>query len=222
MLNTCMVSWNQSHVLRYKSFPTWLTILVFFTSYHSEQNGYSAFILVFQHSKVSVIQVAWVYDALQGKGYKLLKEMGATEAEEVLTAGGGAKNDKWIKIRERVLGLPVSKAVHTEASYGASLLALKGAKQKMGLWETELMSFKTRGYVSALVWEQIFSSFFFWTTCVRTDYLWIKTHFQEDMFLLSRNINGSDCICCMLLNLLPLFIVIVQTFLVLCDKMRAI
>ncbi|KAF2618602.1 hypothetical protein F2Q68_00042126 [Brassica cretica] len=83
--------------------------------------------------KVSVIQVAWVYDALQGKGYKLLKEMGATEAEEVLTAGGGAKNDKWIKIRERVLGLPVSKAVHTEASYGASLLALKGAKQKMGL-----------------------------------------------------------------------------------------
>ncbi|XP_013712060.1 D-ribulose kinase isoform X1 [Brassica napus] len=70
---------------------------------------------------------------IEGKGYKLLKEMGATEAEEVLTAGGGAKNDKWIKIRERVLGLPVSKAVHTEASYGASLLALKGAKQKMGL-----------------------------------------------------------------------------------------
>ncbi|KAF8118368.1 hypothetical protein N665_0005s0134 [Sinapis alba] len=67
---------------------------------------------------------------IEGKGYKLLKEMGATEAEEVLTAGGGAKNDKWIKIRERVLGLPVSKAVHTEASYGASLLALKGAKQK--------------------------------------------------------------------------------------------
>ncbi|KAG5386863.1 hypothetical protein IGI04_038333 [Brassica rapa subsp. trilocularis] len=70
---------------------------------------------------------------IEGKGYKLLKEMGATEAEEVLTAGGGAKNDKWIKIRERVLGLPVSKAVHTEASYGASLLALKGAKQKRGL-----------------------------------------------------------------------------------------
>lgn len=66
---------------------------------------------------------------LQGKGYKLLKEMGATEAEEVLTAGGGAKNDKWIKIRQRVLGLPVKKAVHTEASYGASLLALKGAKE---------------------------------------------------------------------------------------------
>ncbi|CAH8262981.1 unnamed protein product [Arabidopsis lyrata] len=67
---------------------------------------------------------------IEGKGYKLLKEMGATEAEEVWTAGGGAKNDKWIKIRQRVLGLPVKKAVHTEASYGASLLALKGAKSK--------------------------------------------------------------------------------------------
>jgi sugar (pentulose or hexulose) kinase len=70
---------------------------------------------------------------IEGKGYKLLKELGATEAEEVLTAGGGAKNDKWIKIRQRVLGLPVKKAVHTEASYGASLLALKGAKQNSGL-----------------------------------------------------------------------------------------
>lgn len=59
--------------------------------------------------------------------------MGATEAKQVLTAGGGAKNDKWIKIRQRVLGLPVKKAVHTEASYGASLLALKGAKQNSGL-----------------------------------------------------------------------------------------
>lgn len=47
--------------------------------------------------------------------------------QEVFTAGGGAKNDKWTKIRERVLGLPVSPAVHTEAAYGAALLALKGA-----------------------------------------------------------------------------------------------
>ncbi|XP_010472117.1 PREDICTED: uncharacterized protein LOC104751792 isoform X1 [Camelina sativa] len=70
---------------------------------------------------------------IEGKGYKLLKELGATEAEEVFTAGGGAKNDKWIRIRQRVLGLPVKKAVHTEASYGASLLALKGAKQNSNL-----------------------------------------------------------------------------------------
>lgn len=57
--------------------------------------------------------------------------MGATEVEEVFTAGGGAKNDKWIKIRERVLGLPVSRAMQTEAAYGAALLALKGAQQSL-------------------------------------------------------------------------------------------
>ncbi|KNA25095.1 hypothetical protein SOVF_009620 isoform B [Spinacia oleracea] len=66
---------------------------------------------------------------IEAKGYGLLKELGATEADEVFTAGGGAKNDKWTKIRERVLGLPVSSAAQTEAAYGAALLALKGARQ---------------------------------------------------------------------------------------------
>lgn len=63
----------------------------------------------------------------KAEGYKLLKELGATEAEQVFTAGGGAKNQQWMKIRERVLGLPVSKASQTEAAFGAALLALKGA-----------------------------------------------------------------------------------------------
>lgn len=49
--------------------------------------------------------------------------------DEVFTAGGGSKNDKWTKIRERVLGLPVSRATQTEAAYGAALLALKGAQK---------------------------------------------------------------------------------------------
>ncbi|CAO2814990.1 unnamed protein product [Amaranthus hypochondriacus] len=64
---------------------------------------------------------------IEAKGYSLLKELGATEVDEVFTAGGGAKNEKWTKIRERVLGLSVSRAAHTEAAYGAALLALKGA-----------------------------------------------------------------------------------------------
>ncbi|XP_008810880.1 D-ribulose kinase isoform X2 [Phoenix dactylifera] len=63
---------------------------------------------------------------IEAKGYKLLKELGATEVEEVFTAGGGAKNQVWMKIRERVLGLPVHRASQTEAAYGAALLALKG------------------------------------------------------------------------------------------------
>ena len=57
----------------------------------------------------------------------MLKDLGATAVEEVFTAGGGSKNEKWTKIRERVLGLPVSRALQTEAAYGAALLALRGA-----------------------------------------------------------------------------------------------
>ncbi|KAK4708764.1 hypothetical protein R3W88_029689 [Solanum pinnatisectum] len=64
---------------------------------------------------------------IEAKGYKLLKDLGATPVEEVITSGGGSKNQKWIKIRERVLGLPVCKADQTEAAYGAALLAMKGA-----------------------------------------------------------------------------------------------
>ncbi|THG18958.1 hypothetical protein TEA_029307 [Camellia sinensis var. sinensis] len=65
---------------------------------------------------------------IEAKGYTLLKDLGATEVEEVFTAGGGAKNEKWTMIRQRVLGLPVSRALQTEAAYGAALLALKGAQ----------------------------------------------------------------------------------------------
>lgn len=67
---------------------------------------------------------------IEAKGYNLLKELGATPVEEVFTAGGGSKNEKWIKIRERVIGVPVRKAVQTEAAYGAALLAMKGAQLK--------------------------------------------------------------------------------------------
>ncbi|MED6134901.1 D-ribulose kinase [Stylosanthes scabra] len=67
---------------------------------------------------------------IEAKAYSLLKELGATEAKEVLTAGGGSKNEKWTKIRERVLGLPVSRANQTEAAYGAALLAAKGHQLK--------------------------------------------------------------------------------------------
>ncbi|XP_055834068.1 D-ribulose kinase isoform X2 [Solanum dulcamara] len=64
---------------------------------------------------------------IEAKGYNLLKDLGATPVEEVITSGGGSKNQKWIKIRERVLSLPVCKADQTEAAYGAALLAIKGA-----------------------------------------------------------------------------------------------
>ncbi|XP_045822245.1 D-ribulose kinase isoform X2 [Trifolium pratense] len=68
---------------------------------------------------------------IEAKGYGLLKELGATEVDQVFTAGGGAKNEKWTKIRERVLGLPVSRADQTEAAYGTALLAIKGDQQNI-------------------------------------------------------------------------------------------
>ncbi|KAJ7967260.1 xylulose kinase [Quillaja saponaria] len=68
---------------------------------------------------------------IEANAYGLLKDLGATQVDEVFTAGGGAKNEKWTKIRERVLGLPVSRAVQTEAAYGAALLALRGAQQNI-------------------------------------------------------------------------------------------
>lgn len=64
---------------------------------------------------------------IEANGYNLLKELGATAVEAVFTAGGGAQNEKWTMIRERVLGVPVWKAEQTEAAYGAALLALKSA-----------------------------------------------------------------------------------------------
>ncbi|KAF6160537.1 hypothetical protein GIB67_019477 [Kingdonia uniflora] len=66
---------------------------------------------------------------IEAQAYGLLMKLGATKVEEVFTAGGGAENAAWTKIRERVLGLPVRQAIQTQAAYGAALLALKGARE---------------------------------------------------------------------------------------------
>jgi sugar (pentulose or hexulose) kinase len=44
----------------------------------------------------------------------------------VISIGGGARNEAWTLIRRRVLGVSVTVAEQTEASYGAALLALHG------------------------------------------------------------------------------------------------
>jgi sugar (pentulose or hexulose) kinase len=63
---------------------------------------------------------------IETEGYARLAELGATPLRSVATAGGGANNPVWSKIRERMLGVPVSAARHSEASYGAALLAQRG------------------------------------------------------------------------------------------------
>jgi sugar (pentulose or hexulose) kinase len=63
---------------------------------------------------------------IEARGYSLLAELGATPVRRVETAGGGAKNPVWMKIRQRLLGVPVTRASHTQAAYGAALLARDG------------------------------------------------------------------------------------------------
>lgn len=56
-------------------------------------------------------------------GYQKLQSLGADCLTRVYTAGGGAKNLTWQKIRQRHLKVSVESAKHTEAAYGSALLA---------------------------------------------------------------------------------------------------
>jgi sugar (pentulose or hexulose) kinase len=64
--------------------------------------------------------------AVEALAYRQLARLGAPALRRVIGIGGGAKNDAWTRIRRRTLGVPVTVAEQTEASYGAALLALKG------------------------------------------------------------------------------------------------
>ena len=63
---------------------------------------------------------------IEARGYGLLADLGASPLRRVDTAGGGAKNPVWTRIRQRRLDVPVARAAHTEAAYGAALLARDG------------------------------------------------------------------------------------------------
>jgi len=63
---------------------------------------------------------------IEAQGYNLLTELGATPLVQVLSAGGGAHNHIWAQIRQRRLGVPVSRATYTGSAYGAALLAREG------------------------------------------------------------------------------------------------
>jgi len=63
---------------------------------------------------------------IERRGYRLLAELGAPWPDRVISIGGGAVNEQWRQIRERLLGVPVVRARHQEAAYGAALLARDG------------------------------------------------------------------------------------------------
>lgn len=67
---------------------------------------------------------------IEAQGYRLLEQLGVRPGvTEVLTAGGGAVNPVWTRLRARALGVSVRSAAQGEASYGAALLARQCARQ---------------------------------------------------------------------------------------------
>lgn len=60
---------------------------------------------------------------IEALGYQKLQELGAERLTRVYTAGGGAKNAVWSKIRQRHLKVTVTSANNSEAAYGTALLA---------------------------------------------------------------------------------------------------
>ncbi len=60
---------------------------------------------------------------IEALGYQKLEELGADQLTCVYTAGGGAKNVVWQRIRQRYLQVPVTLAENKEAAYGSALLA---------------------------------------------------------------------------------------------------
>eukprot|EP00965_Chrysotila_dentata_P033653 1120425-Pleurochrysis_carterae.AAC.2 len=64
--------------------------------------------------------------AVEAEGYAALKELGASPLKRVLTCGGGASNDAWMQMRQRMLGVPTARAEWTDAAVGVALLAARG------------------------------------------------------------------------------------------------
>lgn len=65
---------------------------------------------------------------IEAMGYRRLAALGASPLRQVYSTGGGARNDTWMAIRRRMLGVPVTAAKHAEAAYGAARLARLGSK----------------------------------------------------------------------------------------------
>lgn len=64
---------------------------------------------------------------IEARAYHLLQALGADRLTHVYTAGGGAKNAAWTRIRARHLQVPVEPSQHGEAAYGTALLARRSA-----------------------------------------------------------------------------------------------
>jgi 7-cyano-7-deazaguanine reductase len=60
---------------------------------------------------------------IEAQGYAVLADLGAPHVNAIWTAGSGAQNPGWTKIRERTLGAKLKKARSEHAAFGAALIA---------------------------------------------------------------------------------------------------
>lgn len=60
---------------------------------------------------------------IEADGYRLLSRLGAPTPVSVRTVGGGGANSAWTRLRARELMVPMIAPLHSEAAYGAALLA---------------------------------------------------------------------------------------------------
>lgn len=67
--------------------------------------------------------------SIEKAGYSRLEELGAPPLKRVFTVGGGAHNQPWQLIRERILGLPVRRGF-ADTAYGTARIALSTLKQE--------------------------------------------------------------------------------------------
>lgn len=59
-------------------------------------------------------------------GYRRLAELGASSLKTLRSVGGGAGNDKWTRIRERLLKVPFKSPLSEHAAAGTARLAWRG------------------------------------------------------------------------------------------------
>lgn len=66
---------------------------------------------------------------IEAKAYRLLAELGAPYPLSVRTTGGGAQNTAWMILRKNLLKTEIQVVQHTEAAFGAALLAKTNGKK---------------------------------------------------------------------------------------------
>lgn len=63
---------------------------------------------------------------IEKQAYDKLKELGAVYPRQIVTMGGGSRNEAWREIREQFCQCPVINAEQSDAAYGSALLAKAG------------------------------------------------------------------------------------------------